>query len=133
MTVIDQLPYGEPGKPVVRPAYLHGHRLLPRQDRLGASRGRKSRITINGATPERRWSRRQPRYHRPERHHATVAKDGREATYVVNITRVDTDFRGNVMVPVTATAQRRYRADNAAPDRPRPHNDVDLRSACSRE
>ena len=45
---------------------------------------------------------------------ATVSKDGKEATYVVNITKVDTDFRGNVMVPVTATANGGTEADNAA-------------------
>ena len=45
---------------------------------------------------------------------ATVSKDGSQATYVVNITKVDTDFRGNVMVPVTATANGGTEADNAA-------------------
>ena len=45
---------------------------------------------------------------------ATVSKDGSQATYVVNITKVDTDFRGNVMIPATAQANGGTEADNAA-------------------
>ena len=45
---------------------------------------------------------------------AHVSKDGKEATYVVNITKVETDFRGNVLVPAMASANGGTEADNAA-------------------
>ena len=117
--VIDQLPYGEPGKPVdfapgthtyTATGYYHAKTVSAR---IRAVDG--ATVTINGATPD------------ADGHvanldlttglnviTATVSKDGKEATYVVNITKVDTDFRGNVMVPVTATANGGTEADNAA-------------------
>ena len=45
---------------------------------------------------------------------AHVAKDGKEATYVVNISKVETDFRGNVLIPATASANGGSETDNAA-------------------
>ena len=117
--VIDQLPYGEPGKPVdfapgthtyTATGYYHAKTVSAR---IRAVDG--ATVTINGATPDA-----DGRVANLDLTTglnvitATVSKDGSQATYVVNITKVDTDFRGNVMVPVTATANGGTEADNAA-------------------
>ena len=117
--VIDQLPYGEPGKPVdfapgthtyTATGYYHAKAVSAR---IRAVDG--ATVTINGATPDA-----DGRVSNLDLTTglnvitATVSKDGSQATYVVNITKVDTDFRGNVMVPVTATANGGTEADNAA-------------------
>ena len=117
--VIDQLPYGEPGKPVdfapgthtyTATGYYHAKTVSAR---IRAVDG--ATVTINGATPDA-----DGRVSNLDLTTglnvitATVSKDGSQATYVVNITKVDTDFRGNVMVPVTATANGGTEADNAA-------------------
>ena len=117
--VIDQLPYGEPGKPVdfapgthtyTATGYYHAKAVSAR---IRAVDG--ATVTINGATPDA-----DGRVSNLDLTTglnvitATVSKDGSQATYVVNITKVDTDFRGKVMVPVTATANGGTEADNAA-------------------
>ena len=117
--VIDQLPYGEPGKPVDFAPGTHTYtatgyyRAKAVSARIRAVDG--ATVTINGATPDA-----DGRVSNLDLTTglnvitATVSKDGSQATYVVNITKVDTDFRGNVMVPVTATANGGTEADNAA-------------------
>ena len=117
--VIDQLPYGEPGKPVdfapgthtyTATGYYHAKAVSAR---IRAVDG--ATVTINGATPDA-----DGRVSNLDLTTglnvitATVSKDGKEATYVVNITKVDTDFRGNVMIPATAQANGGTEADNAA-------------------
>ena len=117
--VIDQLPYGEPGKPVdfapgthtyTATGYYHATTVSAR---IRAVEG--ATVTINGATPDA-----DGRVSNLDLTTglnvitATVSKDGKEATYVVNITKVETDFRGNVLVPATASANGGTEADNAA-------------------
>ena len=117
--VIDQLPYGEPGKPVdfapgthtyTATGYYHAKAVSAR---IRAVDG--ATVTINGATPDA-----DGRVSNLDLTAglnvitATVSKDGSQATYVVNITKVDTDFRGNVMIPATAQANGGTEADNAA-------------------
>ena len=117
--VIDQLPYGEPGKPVdfapgthtyTATGYYHAKAVSAR---IRAVDG--ATVTINGATPDA-----DGRVSNLDLTTglnvitATVSKDGSQATYVVNITKVDTDFRGNVMIPATAQANGGTEADNAA-------------------
>ena len=117
--VIDQLPYGEPGKPVdfapsthtyTATGYYHATTVSAR---LRAVEG--AAVTINGVTPDAAG-----RVSNLDLATglnvitATVSKDGKEATYVVNITKVETDFRGNVLVPATASANGGTEADNAA-------------------
>ena len=117
--VIDQLPYGEPGKPVdfapsthtyTATGYYHATTVSAR---LRAVEG--AAVTINGVTPDA-----DGRVSNLDLATglnvitATVSKDGKEATYVVNITKVETDFRGNVLVPATASANGGTEADNAA-------------------
>lgn len=117
--VIDQLPYGEPGKPVdfapgthtyQATGYFHAKTVSAR---IRAVSG--ATVTINGATPDS-----DGRVSNLDLTTglnvitATVRKDGQEATYVVNITKVDTDFRGNVLVPATAAANGASDADNKA-------------------
>ena len=117
--VIDQLPYGEPGKPAdfapgthtyTATGYYHAKAVSAR---IRAVDG--ATVTINGATPDA-----DGRVSNLDLTTglnvitATVSKDGSQATYVVNITKVDTDFRGNVMIPATAQANGGTEADNAA-------------------
>ena len=117
--VIDQLPYGEPGKPVdfapsthtyTATGYYHATTVSAR---LRAVEG--AAVTINGVTPDA-----DGRVANLDLATglnvitAHVTKDGKEATYVVNITKVDTDFRGNVMIPATASANGGTEADNVA-------------------
>ena len=117
--VIDQLPYGEPGKPAdfapgthtyTATGYYHAKAVSAR---IRAVDG--ATVTINGATPDA-----DGRVSNLDLTTglnvitATVSKDGSQATYVVNITKVDTDFRGNVMIPATAQANGDTEADNAA-------------------
>ena len=117
--VIDQLPYGEPGKPVdFDPAthtyqatgYFHAKTVSAR-----IHAHPEVDVTINGVTPDAdgRVSNLdlEPGLNVIT---ATASLDGRYATYVVNITKVDTDFRGNVLVPATAKANGGSDADNAA-------------------
>ena len=117
--VIDQLPYGEPGKPAdfapgthtyTATGYYHAKAVSAR---IRAVDG--ATVTINGVTPDA-----DGRVSNLDLTTglnvitATVSKDGSQATYVVNITKVDTDFRGNVMIPATAQANGGTEADNAA-------------------
>ena len=117
--VIDQLPYGEPGKPAdfapgthtyTATGYYHAKAVSAR---IRAVDG--ATVTINGATPDA-----DGRVSNLDLTTglnvitATVSKDGSQATCVVNITKVDTDFRGNVMIPATAQANGGTEADNAA-------------------
>ena len=117
--VIDQLPYGEPGKPAdfapgthtyTATGYYHAKAVSAR---IRAVDG--ATVTINGATPDA-----DGRVSNLDLTAglnvitATVSKDGSQATYVVNITKVDTNFRGNVMIPATAQANGGTEADNAA-------------------
>ena len=117
--VIDQLPYGEPGKPVDFAPGTHTytatgyHHAKAVSARIRAVDG--ATVTINGATPDA-----DGRVSNLDLTTglnvitATVSKDGSQATCVVNITKVDTDFRGNVMIPATAQANGGTEADNAA-------------------
>ena len=117
--VIDQLPYGEPGKPVdfapgthtyTATGYYHAKTVSARIRTVeGAT------VTINDATPDA-----DGRVANLDLETglnvitAHVAKDGKEATYVVNISKVETDFRGNVLIPATASANGGSETDNAA-------------------
>ena len=117
--VIDQLPYGEPGKPVdfapgthtyTATGYYHAKAVSARIRTVeGAT------VTINDATPDA-----DGRVANLDLETglnvitAHVAKDGKEATYVVNISKVETDFRGNVLIPATASANGGSETDNAA-------------------
>ncbi len=62
---------------------------------------------------------------------ATVSKDGKEATYVVNITKVESISAARARPSMARRTAALGGADNAALTDLGPHNDVDLRSACS--
>ncbi len=117
--VIDQLPYGEPGKPVDFDPVTHTYQATGYFHAKTVSARIHAHpevdVTINGVTPDAdgRVSNLdlEPGLNVIT---ATASLDGRYATYVVNITKVDTDFRGNVLVPATAKANGGSDADNAA-------------------
>lgn len=117
--VIDQLPYGEPGAPVEfapgthtysATGYYHSATVSAR---IRTAPG--AEATINGAKPDGDGRVKNLDLAKGiNAITATVTKDGESATYVVNITKTDTDFRGNVLVPATAALNGGSEADNRA-------------------
>lgn len=117
--VIDQLPYGEPGAPVEfapgthtysATGYYHSATVSAR---IRTAPG--AEATINGAKPDGDGRVKNLDLAKGiNAITATVTKDGQSATYVVNITKTDTDFRGNVLVPATAALNGGSEADNRA-------------------
>ncbi|WP_253953849.1 cadherin-like beta sandwich domain-containing protein [Schaalia sp. 19OD2882] len=117
--VIDQLPYGKPGEPVDFAAgthtyeatgYFHAREVSARIRTVeGAT------ASINGAPVDENG-----RVSGLELSDglnvvtAEVSKGDEKATYVVNITKVATDFRGNVLIPAKASVNGGTAADNAA-------------------
>lgn len=116
---IDQLPYGEPGENVwftpsnhtyKATAYYHTNQVSVRIRTVeGAT------VTINGQAPDNKGRVTVPIADGLNTVLADVTgPNGEKATYGINITKVNTDFRGHERVEVTANINGGSEADNAA-------------------
>lgn len=113
---IDQLPFGEPGQPVWFDASEHTYRATAYRHTQSISLRINAlddaSVSINGQGPDADGRVNIPLHDGLNVVTASATSGQKKASYAINITKVDTDFRGNVQIPAKVTVNGGSAQDN---------------------